>query len=121
MFIRILCDLEPYVEERKKDKAAYRKLSKSQGTALNRLGLVYKKNHKGYATLMKEYRANPTVESDDDDVSVDAQVDKDDSSSDDDNDSDSDSDSDSDDDSSSSSSSVRSCSFVSCLQAFASQ
>jgi hypothetical protein len=25
MFIRILCDLEPYVEERKKDKVAYRK------------------------------------------------------------------------------------------------
>ena len=45
-FVKMLCTLEDFIAERKKDKAAYRKLSKSQGTALNRLGLVYKKHNR---------------------------------------------------------------------------
>lgn len=60
-FVRILCDLEDYIAERKKDKAAFKKLSPTQGRALNRLGLTLKKNNKTYEKLMDEYRANPSA------------------------------------------------------------
>ncbi len=105
-FIRILCDLEDFITQRKKDKAAFKKLSPSQGRALNRMGLTLKKDTKTYAKLMAEYRANPTTSddegsdadmSDDDDEKPEAKVVSDDD--------DSDSDSDSDSSSSSSSSS----------------
>jgi len=63
-FIRILCDLEVFIAERKKDKAAFKKLSPTQGRALNRMGLALRKNNKTYAKLMTEYRANPSTSDD---------------------------------------------------------
>ena len=106
--IKLFCQLEDYIAERKKDKAAQKKLSPSNGRALNRLGNNMRKDNKDYAKLMKEYRANPDAVDDDDDdeeedVDVAAKSDSDSSSS---SSSDSDSDSDSDSSKSSKSSSV---------------
>jgi len=101
-YIRLLCDLEVYIKTCLADKASFKKLSASNGRALNRMKLTLRKHNAQYATVMEEYRKNPTVSS--------SESEAEESSSDSDSeseaaDSDSDSDSDSDDDSSSSSSS----------------
>lgn len=97
-FIRILCDLEDFITKMKKDKQAFKKLSPTQGRALNRMGLSMKKNHKTYEKLMKQYRANPSTSDDEasDEEDVKAVVSDSDSDSDSDSSSDSDSDSDGD-------------------------
>jgi len=72
-FVKMLCNLEDFIAERKKDKASHKKLSPSQGRALNRMGLNMKKENKVFEKLMNEYRANPDdVDDDDDDVESDA-------------------------------------------------
>ena len=99
-YIRLLCDLEVYIKTCLADKASFKKLSASNGRALNRMKLTLRKHNAQYATVMEEYRKNPTVSS--------SESEAEESSSDSDSESeaaDSDSDSDSDDDSSSSSSS----------------
>lgn len=109
-FVRLLCDLEDYIADRKKDKASFKKLSPSQGRALNRMGLSLKKENKIYEKLMTEYRANPDAveeEDGDDGSESDAESEKSSSSSSSSSGSSSDSDSDSDSDSESSKSSVR--------------
>mmetsp|Transcript_24390 Transcript_24390/g.30011 ORF Transcript_24390/g.30011 Transcript_24390/m.30011 type:complete len:974 (+) Transcript_24390:103-3024(+) len=58
-FVKFICNFEVYIAERKKDKPAFKKLSPSQGRALNRMALNVKKELKVYEKLMKEYRANP--------------------------------------------------------------
>lgn len=98
-FIRLLCDLEDFILKRKKDKGSFKKLSATQGRALNRMGLSLKKNNKTYEKLMKEYRANPSTS--DDEASVhnaesSVQSDEDSSSSASESDSENDNDSDSD-------------------------
>jgi len=92
-FVKVLCDLEDFIEDRKKDKAAFKKLSATQGRALNRMGLVLKKHNKQYEKLMVEYRANPGISTEEEE-DEDAKAQSDDDSDDDDDDSD-DSDSDS--------------------------
>ena len=105
-YIRLLCDLEDFVKTCLADKASFKKLSASNGRALNRMKLTLRKHNAQYAAVMEEYRKNPTVSSSESEAEESAS--SSDSSSDSDSeaaDSDSDSDSDSDDDSSSSSSS----------------
>ena len=87
--VRILCDLEDYVPLRLADKAAFKKLSARQGRALNRMKLTLKKHNKAYQVVMKHYRANPVVSSDEESSSS---SDDDDSDKEDDKDSDDDSD-----------------------------
>jgi translation initiation factor 3 subunit C len=84
-FVRVLCDLEEFIAEMKKDKAAFKKLSPTQGRALNRMGLSLRKNNKTYEKLMAEYRANPSTSDDeasDDDEKAKAVVSDSDSDSD---------------------------------------
>lgn len=105
-YIRLLCDLEDFVKSSLADKASFKKLSASNGRALNRMKLTLRKHNKQYEAVMEEYRKNPTVsssesEAEDSASSSDSDSDSESESS----DSDSDSDSDDDDDSSSSSSS----------------
>ena len=104
--IRLLCDLEDFVKSSLADKASFKKLSASNGRALNRMKLTLRKHNVQYEAVMEEYRKNPTVSSSESEAEDSA------SSSDSDSDSeseasgsDSDSDSDSDDDDSSKSSS----------------
>jgi translation initiation factor 3 subunit C len=92
-FVKILCDLEVYLAERKKDKAAVKKLSATQTRALNRMGMSLKKQSKVYEKLMEEYRANPGVADEEEDDEKD-DVQKSDSDSDSDSGSESDSESD---------------------------
>ncbi len=75
-FVKLLCNLQDYITERKKDKASFKKLSPSQGRALSRMVNNMRKENKPYEKLMEEYRANPDVggdsDSDSDDDSVDS-------------------------------------------------
>ena len=86
-FVKILVDLDDYLDERKKDKVAVKKLSNTQGRALNRMSLTLKKHNKQYEKLITEYRQNPGIPDDDDDEEDDTKGK--DSDSDDDSDSDS--------------------------------
>lgn len=95
-YVRLLCDLEDFVKSSLADKAAFKKLSASNGRALNRMKLTLRKHNKQYEAVMVEYRANPTVSSSESEAEE---------SSSSESESDSDSDSDSDGESSSSSSS----------------
>mmetsp|Transcript_12628 Transcript_12628/g.19117 ORF Transcript_12628/g.19117 Transcript_12628/m.19117 type:complete len:997 (+) Transcript_12628:183-3173(+) len=65
-FVKLLCNLQDYITERKKDKASFKKLSPSQGRALNRMGNNMRKENKPYEKLMKEYRENPDAVGDSD-------------------------------------------------------
>ena len=62
-YVRLLCDLEDFVKSSLADKAAFKKLSASNGRALNRMKLTLRKHNKQYEAVMAEYRANPTVSS----------------------------------------------------------
>ena len=62
-YIRLLCDLDVFIKERLADKAAFKKLSASNGRALNRMKLTLRKHNKQYETVMDEYRKNPSVSS----------------------------------------------------------
>jgi translation initiation factor 3 subunit C len=73
--VRILCDLEDYISANIGDKAAFQKLSASQGRALNRMKLTLKKHNKPYQLVMKEYRKNPVVSSSSDEESEAAEED----------------------------------------------
>jgi len=79
-YVKLLVELDDYLDERKKDKEAFKKLSATQGRALNRLCLTVKKHNKQYEKIITEYRQNPGLpddkededeskDSDDDDVS----------------------------------------------------
>jgi len=92
--VRILVDLEDFINERLLDKAAFKTLSASNGRSLNRMKLTLKKHNKPYSLVMEAYRKNPIVD-DKDDSDDDDDDDKDSDDSDDDDDDD---DSDSDDD-----------------------
>ena len=59
--VKLLCDLEDCVAAQLADKAAFKRLSASQGRALNRMKLTLKKHNKPYALVMKEYRKNPML------------------------------------------------------------
>jgi translation initiation factor 3 subunit C len=65
--VKILCDLEDYINERQADRAAFRKLSARQGRALNRMKLTLKKHNKPYHVVMEHYRKNPDNAEDNDD------------------------------------------------------
>jgi translation initiation factor 3 subunit C len=86
-FVKMLVDLDDYLDERKKDKAAFKKLSATQGRALNRMSLSLKKHNKQYEKIITEYRQNPGVPDEDDDEEDDKKKKR--SDSDDDSDSDS--------------------------------
>jgi len=62
-YVRLLCDLEDFVKSSLADKAAFKKLSASNGRALNRMKLTLRKHNKQYEAVMAQYRANPTVSS----------------------------------------------------------
>ena len=108
-YIRLLCDLEDFVKSSLADKASFKKLSASNGRALNRMKLTLRKHNKQYEAVMEEYRKNPTVSSSEseaeDSASSSSDSDSDSESEDSDSDSDSDSDDDDDDDGDSNSSS----------------
>lgn len=65
--VKILVDLEDYVTEKLKDKAAFKKLSARQGRALNRMKLTLKKHNKAYEVVIQAYRQNPMVTDDEED------------------------------------------------------
>jgi translation initiation factor 3 subunit C len=62
-FVKLLCDLEDKVRQGLADKATFKKLSASNGRALNRLKLTLRKHNKAYESIMEQYRANPVVSS----------------------------------------------------------
>jgi translation initiation factor 3 subunit C len=109
--VRILVDLEDFINERLLDKAAFKTLSASNGRSLNRMKLTLKKHNKPYSIVMEAYRKNPIVDDkDDSDDDDDGDKDKDsDDSDDDDDDDDDDSDSDDDKKKKAKSDSVRNC------------
>ena len=92
-YIRVLVELEDFLEVTLKDKEGQKKMSKANGRALNRMKLDLRKNNKPFEDRLKEYREKPVVSDDEADKSAEESG------------SGSDSDGDSDDDSSSSSSS----------------
>jgi len=87
-YIRILCDVDDFITASLKDKAGFKKLSATNGRALNRMKLQFRKYIKEFTDQMKAFRENPMVSDDEDND------DDDDSSSSSSSDSDSDSDSD---------------------------
>jgi len=60
-FVRILVDLEDFVKTSLADKAGFKKLSPTNGRALNRMKLTLRKHNKQYDAIMEEYRKNPVV------------------------------------------------------------
>jgi translation initiation factor 3 subunit C len=62
-FVRLLCDLEDKVRQGLADKASFKKLSATNGRALNRLKLTLRKHNKAYEEIMEQYRANPVPSS----------------------------------------------------------
>lgn len=92
-YVKTLVELEDFLLEALKDKEAQKKMSTSNGRALNRMKLALRRHNKAYEKEMAEYRENPDAEESSSDDSSD-----DDSSDDDDSDDDSSDDSDSDDD-----------------------
>jgi translation initiation factor 3 subunit C len=62
-FVRLLCDLEDKVRQGLADKASFKKLSATNGRALNRLKLTLRKHNKAYEEMMEQYRANPVLSS----------------------------------------------------------
>jgi translation initiation factor 3 subunit C len=65
--VKLLCDLEDYINDRQADRAAFRKLSARQGRALNRMKLTLKKHNKPFQVVMEHYRKNPDNDDDKDD------------------------------------------------------
>jgi translation initiation factor 3 subunit C len=99
--VKLLVNLQDFIELKILDKASFKELSAKQGRALNRLKLTLRKHNKAYTAVMEAYRKSP----DDDDNEFDEEVDEDDDDNEDSSGSDSSSESGSSSSSSSSSSS----------------
>jgi translation initiation factor 3 subunit C len=63
--VRILVDLEDFINDRSADKEEYKKLTPNQGRALNKMKLTIKKHNKPYQVVIEHYRKNPVTDDDD--------------------------------------------------------
>jgi translation initiation factor 3 subunit C len=85
--VRILVDLENYINERLQDKEQFKVISARQSRAVNRMKLTLKKHNVAYKVVMDAYRENPDTDDlladddDDDDEDKENAADDDDSSS----------------------------------------
>lgn len=79
--VKLLVNLQDFIENKILDKLYFKNLPARQGRALNRLKLTLRKHNKAYTTVMEAYRKSPD-DDDEDELDDDEHVDGDSSSSD---------------------------------------
>lgn len=80
--VKLLVNLQDFIERMILDKTYFKNLSARQGRALNRMKLTLRKHNKAYTTVMEAYRKRPDEDDDDDEELDDDDDDKSSSSSD---------------------------------------
>jgi translation initiation factor 3 subunit C len=62
--VKLLVNLQDFIEHKILDKANFKQLPPKQGRALNRLKLTLRKHNKAYTAVMEAYRKSPDGEDD---------------------------------------------------------